>query len=118
MKHKQRRTTFKEILRQTQSTAAREAWRRARLASQLRHLARRQGNRRAAFRLAGIKRAAIFRAVLLSPSEVRVTIDRRPASPLISIKFNRDGALHLPLRGTHRGNLIILGLGRASASTS
>ena len=118
MKSNNSRKSFRDVLNASRPAAAREAWRRARRASQLRHAARGQGNRRAALQLAEIKRAAIFRAVSLSPAEVRVSIDRLATSPHISIRFNNAGALHLPLHGTHRRNLILLGLGRARATRS
>jgi hypothetical protein len=92
----QLRKTFRQTLNETVTDAAEAAWNRAKLASQLRHVAQSQGRRGAARGLAQVKRAAIWQALRLQTGVVRLTLDNDYQVGLLRIRWPGRGRLHLP----------------------
>lgn len=90
------RRTFREIVDETRTQAARQAWDRAKAASAIRHDSHDRRRHSAVRLLSRIKQAAIARAVELAPELVRVTFDTDFHVGLLSIRFNGRGRLHLP----------------------
>ncbi|HEY3324984.1 MAG TPA: hypothetical protein VGP72_31310 [Planctomycetota bacterium] len=90
--------TFSSILNTTRDKCAERAWQRARLASQLRHIAADGGRSRAASMLGRIKQRAILRVIALSPVGLRVATDRHRYVGLPSISWAGHGRLHLPAK--------------------
>lgn len=92
----ERSETFNYILDHTRVPAARRAWNRARLASQLRHVAASQMRWKSAKALAEVKAQAIHRVVQLAPERVQVSIDNTHQVGMVSIRWGRREGLHLP----------------------
>jgi hypothetical protein len=90
------RTTFCQIVAASTDDAAKSAWGRAKLASQLRHVAVAQGRRGAARRLAVLKRDAIRHVLHLKPKSVRLGLDNEYQVGLLSVHWPGHGKLHLP----------------------
>lgn len=91
-----RSITFREILESSREQAATSAWKRARCASRLRHLAVARGDRQAARRLSELKREAIRLAAFVLPEKVKVTIDGDYHVGLVSVCLEGHARLHLP----------------------
>ena len=91
-----RRKTFREIVADSRDASAAAAWCRAKTASQLRHVAVRQGRPHSATILARIKATAVARAVAILPRRVRVTLDSSYQVGLLSVQWDDRERLHLP----------------------
>jgi hypothetical protein len=88
---------FRQIFEDCRREAAEAAWQRARLASWMRHSAAKHGRRKAARRLAQIKKDAVRRVLELLPREVAVSMDNgRQHVGLLSVRWPGHGAIRLP----------------------
>jgi hypothetical protein len=94
----ERRRTFAQILEITRDEAARTAWRRAELASRVRHVAAAAHDCRAAQAAARIKQLAILHTRRLLPTRVEIMPDDRFDQETFRIVLRGSGALHLPHR--------------------
>ncbi|MCG3130420.1 MAG: hypothetical protein FLDDKLPJ_01177 [Phycisphaerae bacterium] len=95
-KRRSRGRTLRQIVSDLRRDAADNAWRRATLASRLRHAAAQMGQSRSSRVLGEIKRAALERVAELVPDEVGMTIDSDRHIGLVSVRWNGHGRLHLP----------------------
>ena len=89
------RTIFREIVQDTREQAAANAWERARIASNLRHLAINRGDRQSARRLSWMKQEAIQLVASLLPDQLKITLDSDHHIGLVSVRFEGHGRLHL-----------------------
>lgn len=88
--------SFRQILQATREPTAVTAWQRARIASNLRHLAASRGDRRSARRLSWMKQEAIRLVASLLPGELKITVDSDNHVGLVSVRLTGHGRLHLP----------------------
>jgi len=93
---RQTRVTFRDTLENTRRPAAEAAWRRASVASSLRHLVAGKRDHVGSVLLEQVKLEALQLAAALLPEEIRVTIDDDFQVGLLSVRWQGHGRFHLP----------------------